>query len=964
MSATPFLRLVAKDLIHRFGTDLADLTVVFPSRRARLFFNRYLVDEVNRPLWSPQYSSIDELFESVSPYRPGDSLQLIGDLFQSYLSVYNAVSEKPSAETLDEFFFFGEILLRDFDDIDKNLVDSKALFSNLLDLDRLKDDFSHLSENQREALIRFGNIFTGDSKSATVPGSRLKTAFASIWNLLGEVYSVFKEKLHRQGTAYPGMMMRSVIENESCEFPGKQYAFVGFNVLNQCEESLFKRLKHNSLFYWDYDAFYLRSEAGQFIRKNIGKFGSALNDPEFDCFLNQPKEIAFLAASTESGQTGIIPHWIKTASQTTDFDDPDSAIVLCNESILPVVMHTLPPTGVENVNITMGFPLTQTPIAGFLQVLSDLQTKGLVSPGIFYYKYVLPVLRHPYTVLIFPEASEVERTMVDANIFYPDQTLLKDETIFSTTGDATELCRYLSELVKKLGKSFKNKPDSDDVYAGLYQESIFRAFQTVNRLYGLLQSGQWSLEKPTFLRLLRKLLTVIRIPFHGEPVKGLQIMGVLETRTLDFKNLLLLSVNEGFMPGTSNDNTFIPEFLRHAFGLSTIEREDSIYAYYFYRLIQRAEKITFVYNTDKTQTGKAEMSRYLLQLLIDSRFPIQRHTLQASIQPLQAQPIFIRKTDEILLKIKNIYDFNTNPEAKPLTPSHLNTFIDCPLRFYFQKIEGYENPDQLSDELDSSVFGTIFHQAAELLYREIGNTGGEKRFAPFTVEKEQLDAYLRADSDHRIRRFAAQAFQKVYFKGRPVDESQYNGEQLINFHVICKMLKRLIEFDRLQAPFKVIGLEWKDYAFIELDDYPVRLKIGGVIDRLEEKDGKILILDYKTGGSAKSFKALEDLVSEKDKRASHIFQTFVYASVFIRLDPSRLPVVPGLLYMQDIWKDDYSPEIIFEKEPITDFRTINEAFEKLYLQTISSLFDPAVPFQQTGFESNCLYCEFKELCNR
>ena len=960
----PFLRMVAGDLLKRFGTDLAQLTVVFPSRRARLFFNQYLYEEVNRPLWSPQYISIDELFESVSPYRPADLIQLTGDLYHSYASVYGAHSEKPLTETLDEFFFFGEILLRDFDDIDKNLANPKLLFANLQDLDRLKDDFSHLSENQREALSRFRNIFFGDGKDGVRSVSTLKTAFASIWNLLGDVYATLKEKLRSQGVAYPGMLMREVIENDTIEFPGKQYAFVGFNVLNKCEESLFKRLKHKSLFYWDYDAYYLNSEAGRFIRKNISAFGSALDNQEFDAFLNHQKEITFLAASSESGQTGIIPSWVESLRSSTDFIAPDSAIVLCNESVLPAVIHTIPPTGVENVNITMGFPVMQTPVAGFIQAVSDLQTKGSGSSGVFHYKYVLPVLRHPYARIIFPEASEIEKLITEGNIFFPDKKILKNETIFSPTAGATELCRYLLNLIETLGKSYRSVQNYDDVYDGLYQESIFRTYQVINRLYGLLESGEWSPEKPTFLRLLRNLLSVTRVPFHGEPVKGLQIMGVLETRTLDFKHLLLLSVNEGFMPSSSNDNTFIPEFLRNHFELSTIDHQDSIYAYYFYRLIQRAEKITFVYNTDKTQTGKAEMSRFLLQLLIAPRLKIQRRTLQSSIKPWQAQPVIIPKTGEIIRKIKELYDFNTNPDAKPLTPSHLNIFIDCSLRFYLQKIQGYESPDEVSDELDSSVFGTIFHQAAEWLYHEIGRTGGEKQFVPFVVEKAQLDAYLQPDWDYRIRKFVSKAFEKVYFRGRAVDETQYNGEQLINFNVICKMLKRLIKFDSQWTPFTVIGLEWKDYHFFELENFPVRLKIGGVIDRLEEKDGKLLILDYKTGGSAKTFKSLEDLVTEKDKRASHIFQTFVYSSVLSHIDKSNLPIVPALLYMQDAGKENYSPVIEYEKEPVTDFRDLNPDFEQMYLQKISSLFNPDIPFQQTAYDSNCTYCEFRELCNR
>ena len=967
-----FLRLVAKDLVSRFGNRLGGVTVVFPNRRARLFFNNYLYREVGAPLWAPQYATIEELFENHSAYRTADAIQLTGDLYRSYLEVYNAESEVPSTETLDEFFFFGEILLNDFDDIDKNLVNARAIFTNLRDLDQMKDDFSHLSKTQMESIsLHFGKIFKDDSP--------LKTAFRSIWNILGDVYQNFRDKLKERGIAYQGMLMREVIENETLEFSGETYAFVGFNVLNKCEESLFMRLKDKALFYWDYDVYYLNHEAGRYIAGNIRKFGSALEDapftattkpeavcPEFNSFLNREKEITFLASSSESGQSGVISSWIDSLKHSPDYARPDSAIVLCNEDILPVVMHAISSEKVENVNITMGFPITQTPIADFLQILAELQTKGIVNPNAFHYKYVLQTLRHPYTRMIFPEAKEVERNISRDNIFFPDNKILNNELIFTHTHNATGLGKYLLNIVESLGKAYKAEASFQDIYNGLYPESIFRAYQVLNRLYGLLSSGEWTLEKPTFLRLLRRLLSVTQVPFHGEPVKGLQIMGILETRSLDFKNLLVLSVNEGFMPGSSNENTFIPQFLRSHLGLSTIEHQDSIYAYYFYRLLQRAEKITLVYNTDKTQTGKAEMSRFLLQMLVDPRLNIRRYTLQPAVKPMEVQPVIVPKTDEVIRLIKEKYDFNTNPEAKPLTPSNLNTFIDCSLRFYFQKIKGYETPDELSDELDSSIFGTIFHRAAEFLYREILGTSGTKPFdtGAFVVEKERLDVYLQSGLDYKIRKFVAKAFEEVYFKGRTVEESQYNGEQLINFRVICKMLERLVEFDRRRAPFTIHGLEWKNYDFIELPEESVKLKIGGIIDRLEEHNGKLLIIDYKTGSSGKTYKTLEDLVTEKDRRASHIFQTFVYASVLIRKKTFELPIVPALLYMQDAGKENFSPVIEYEKEPIEDFRNLNKEFEELYIQKISDLFNRDIPFKQTTFENNCTYCDFRELCNR
>ncbi|MDR0232448.1 MAG: PD-(D/E)XK nuclease family protein [Dysgonamonadaceae bacterium] len=961
IKAKPFLSLVAEDLIARFGNDLSRVAVIFPGRRARLFFNNYLCDYSDEPVWAPQYLSIDDLFQQASDLQIADNIKLICELYQTYIEVYNRHATSLSAETLDEFYFFGEILLNDFDEVDKNLVNARSLFGNLQDLDQLRDDFSHLSESQITALMRyFKNTFHGESS--------LKTAFWSVWNILVEVYETFKDKLQQSGIAYPGMLMRSVIENEAVGFPYEHYVFVGFNVLNKCEEKLFRRLKNKALFYWDVDNYYLNAEqksfneAGRFIRKNIEKFGSALSLDQFDNFLSHKPEITIIASPSESGQSAYISPWLDSLKQPAQFESPDSAIVLCNEQILPVVMHSISPQKAENVNITMGFPITQSPVCSFLQVLTEMQVRGANESGkTFRYKYVLPVLRHPYTQAIFPEAKAVEKTLLEGNIFFPTLDVLKNSDIFTYALTTLDLAKYLLTLIEQVGRSYEKQSESDDIYSGLYQESIFRAYQIINRLAGLMDSGALQVDKTTFLRLMRKLFSSTSIPFHGEPVKGLQVMGVLETRTLDFRNLLLLSVNEGFMPGTNSDNTFIPQFLRKHFELNMIEHQDSIYAYYFYRLIQRAERVTFVYNTDKTQTGKSEISRFLLQLLVDSQLNIKRYGLQSAIKPIQPQPIIIPKTPELLEKMRSQFDIHTNPEAQRLSPSALNIFIDCSLRFYWQYIEGLRAKDELNDELDVSVFGTIFHRSAELLYREIGNIGDTKEYPPFLVRKQHFDVYL--ENTFLIDKLVAKAFSEEYFKNKDVKQKDYNGEQLINFRVIRHMMKRLIEFDSKRTPFYVCALEKRFYADFDLPDADVTLKIGGIIDRLDEKDEALQILDYKTGGSAKSFKEMSDLVTQKDTRASHIFQTFTYSSVLIKNKVNK-SVIPSLLYMQDAGKEDYSAIIQYEKEDISDFYRIYPLFEEVLIQKLSELFDKNIPFCQTTALTKCSYCDFKELCNR
>lgn len=966
----PFLYLVAQDLIDRFGTDLSRVKVVFPSRRARLFFNNYLYRYAQKPVWAPQYCTIEELFNHYSSLQVADNIRLIAELYEAYTQVYNEESASPTAESLDEFYFFGEILLSDFEDVDKNLVNATSLFSNLEDLDHLRDDFSHLTEEQRQLISRyFRKNFTGETI--------LQDAFRSIWNILGKVYIRFRKQLKEKGIAYQGMQMREVIERnreeESRLIDSEEestYAFVGFNVLSQAERELFKQLRKQSLFYWDFDRYYVNApeggehEAGRFIKDNLLRFGSALDASDFDFFRQtDKKQITIIDSPSESGQASYLPQWINSLDQK-EFQEPDTAIVLCNEQLLPTVIHAIPSQQVEHVNITMGFPITQTPICSFLQVLTEMQTIGTAQSGrSFRYKYVLPVLRHPYTQAIFPEAKEVEVKISGENIFFPTREILRHEFLFSPARNAKELAAYLLEACRLIGMTFKETEKEEDIYTGLYQESVFRAYQILNRLSGLIKSGELPVEKATFLRLMKKLLSTTQIPFHGEPVRGLQVMGVLETRTLDFKNLILLSTNEGYMPGTNNDNTFIPQFLRKHFGLSTVEHQDSVYAYYFYRLLQRAENITLVYNTDRTQLGKAEISRFLLQLLIDGGFSIHRLSLSASINPLQTETIEVPKSDQLLQKIRNQYDININPEAVRLSPSAINTFIDCSLKFYLQYIEDIKAKDELSDELDSSSFGTIFHCAAELLYRAI--TGIEKNQAssPFTVRKEHLDPYLSKDS-LKLDKLIAKAFEQEFFKKEGVDIKQYNGKQLINFRVIRHMMRRLIAYDRRQTPFVVHALEYSVKKPFALSGKDITLLIGGIIDRLDEKDERLRILDYKTSGRAKTYKEIEDLFVQNDRRASHIFQTFLYASVLSKERDKKQAVVPALLYLQEAGGEDYSPVIPYQKEDISDFRELQEEFDDRLSEKLGELFDATLPFRQTEATKNCAYCDFKDLCNR
>lgn len=952
-----FLALVAKDLLEKYGNDLSRITVVFPNRRARLFFNEYLCQASDKPVWAPFYAGLDELFQQASTLKTADPLKLLTELYKTYIEVYHRNKQEVAIESFDEFYFFGEILLSDFQDVDKNLVNEMALFSNLSELDKLKDDFEHLDEQQWQSIQRF-------FKDISTNRTQLKEAFFSIWNILGTVYNEFRAKLLAEGLAYDGMLYRLVIDamqsGKLDAFSQEKYAFVGFNVLTECEKALFKILKQNdkALFYWDFDDYYMAEtqEAGRFMRDNLQRFGNDLKSVVTDNLTSKAKKISLVASPSESAQAGYVQQWIAGLNYPQGFDAPDSAIVLCNEQNLQAVMHAIPPDA-GNVNITMGFPLTQTPVFSLLTVLADLQLKGVdEKQNRFRYNFVLPVLRHPYVRLAYPQAHDLQKRMVKDNNFFPSQEELQYADLFAVAKDTAALAEYLVSVLQTIALAY-GKTESEDNFRDLYSEALFRAFQQVNRLYDLVKSGELLVEKPTFVSLLKRMLSTTSVPFHGEPARGLQVMGVLETRNMDFKNLLMMSLNEGVMPKSDSESSFIPHFIRKFFGMTTIEHQDSLYAYYFYRLMQRADNVVLMYNTANQQTGKSEMSRFLLQLLTEFPHQVERINLQSEIKPHKAMPLQVPKTPELIAKIKQRYDLNTNPEASALSPSAFNNYLDCSLRFYLQYIEGIRPPQELSDELDNSVLGSVFHKSVELIYREIGKiqTKPGEEFPAFRVTQEQIEGFLKVDV--RIDKAIEKAFDEEFFN-RPTPRERYNGEQLIYFRIVKQFVKRLLRIDLAATPFEIVGLETRKYNKLEVDG--VRFKVGGIIDRMDSKEGILRIVDYKTGGLPKEASDMDKLfVSSKD-RANYIFQAFVYASILT--EQQSQPVVPALVYISKATDEAYSPIIKWNKEPISDFKNLHEEFSHAFEMKLSEMLNPQKNFEQTDNEKACEWCDFKGLC--
>ncbi len=961
-----FLQLVARDLYHKIGNDLSRTAVVFPNKRASLFFNEYLAGQCCQPLWSPAYVSISELFQQLSTLKSGDPIQLVCELYKIFCT------ETGSQEALDDFYFWGELLISDFDDIDKNLVDAKRLFSNLQDLRTLADDPTFLSPEQGKALQQFFLNFSIEQRT------ELKRRFITLWDKLGSIYVKYQERLSDLNIAYEGMLYRHVIESlNPSQLPYEHYVFIGFNVLNKVEIKLFRLLQEagKAMFYWDYDVSYTQiplkqvppytHEAGEFILRNLKLFPNELPESCF-CQMQQPKQISLISASTENIQARYLPQWVQQIHATDDAtEEKENAVVLCNEALLLPILHSIPKE-VRNVNITMGFPLAQTPIFNLIQALAALQINGYhPQTGRYDCQAVLPVLRHPYVRQMSPHADKIEQHLTRDNRFYPlPSELMGDaflEAVFTPHAGTIAICRYLAEMLRQLTILYRKGSDEKetDIFGQLHREALFKSYTIVNRLLSLAETGVLSNLRPdTLHRLLNRLLTAANIPFHGEPAIGMQIMGVLETRNLDFRNLLILSLNEGQLPKNEGEASFIPYNLRRAFGMTTIEHKNAVYAYYFYRLIQRAENITFVYNTSSDGLNRGEMSRFALQVLLESRQPITRFYLEADQSPRQIKPICVEKDAPVIDKLKQRYDIRVSPKSI-LSPSALNTYLDCPLMFYYRYVAGLRKPDEISTEIDSALFGTIFHRAAELAYQSLTSNGKE-------VRKEDLESLLK--DTPRLQSHVNQAFKEKFFHTDANEQPAYNGTQLINLRVITSYLRQLMRNDLKYAPFRMEGMEQPVSETMEIDTAAgkITLNIGGTIDRLDSKAGTLRIVDYKTGGLPKTPENIEQLFTPGNKRPGYVFQAFLYATIMCRRQP--LKVSPALLYVHKAASEEYLPVIEMgparQRTPVDDFSLYEQEFRQRLQVLLQELYDPAQPFVQTQDEKRCAYCDFRHLCHR
>lgn len=958
---SPFLQAVAQDLYSRGGDNLSRTAVIFPGKRAGLWMDRYLAECAGHPLWAPAYMTISELFDSLTPLKAENSIRLICTLHRIYCE------HTHSTEALDDFYHWGELMMSDFDDIDKNLVDAQRLFVNLADTRELDSNFEFLTSEQKELLSRFFANFR-DTQEKT----ELKERFIELWQVMGNIYHDLRQALEEQGTAYEGMLQRHAISNfDPSKLTYDRYIIVGFNVLNRVEQTLFDHLRDSgrALFYWDYDKHYYdnpRHEAGLFVRENIARYGNALEGADIYDNLRHLNNITTISAPTDNAQARYLHQWL-TEHHTRQCEQ-DTAVVLCNEDIALPVLHALPHDVVTNVNVTMGFKLTQTPVYSHINTYLNLHTKGYdADKQLYTLEHTVQMLTHPYTAALYPEAPQYASSLQKANrLFLPASDLSAHPelgSLFVHPADNTALLVAITQLTIQLRILFAEDEDTDterreselSPYAQLNKEALFRIYQIAENLRALASDGTLKLRTATLARLLQRIMKSTSIPFHGEPAIGLQVMGLLETRNLDFCNLIILSANEGKLPKAANEASYIPYNLREAFGMNTLSRQNAVYAYYLYRLIQRAEHTTILYNDGTDGMTKQEPTRYLMQLQVEYPGNIDTYSLQTSTQPLQHTPISIPQTDYTRRRLQQHFAY-TPGKARPrrLSPSAINDYLNCRLSFYLKHVEGLTPPQENSSDVDNALFGTLFHKCAELAYKKLTERGN-------LIQKSDLET-LRNDKK-AITDLVDQAFREDFFHTPEGESLPYNGTQLIVHRVLRKYLGQLLAIDAHRTPFTYLESEKQVHYPLTINSHgtPLTILLGGTVDRIDAKDGITRIIDYKTGGSQKTINSISELFESNGTRDPYVFQAFYYAHL---LQDEYTRIAPSLLFVRQTANNDFEPDITIDQVKVTDYSRYSKEFAELLTRTIDEIFNSDIPYSPTTNKDACKYCKFTSLCRK
>jgi RecB family exonuclease len=933
-----FLNKLAAEILAVNGPELTDTAVIFPTRRAGLFFRQELSKMIDGPVWSPGIFSIQDYFASLSDSKVPDQLTLLFRLYAVYKKYF------PS-EDFDRFMPWGELLLKDFDDIDRYLLNAHRIFGMVTELHKIDEDFS-LPEEDLERLRAFWkNFFDRDT-------SRLKKNFIETWQHLWNIYSDFKKDLEKDKLAYEGMAFRQIadkIRSGKFIFP-ENYSYIvfaGFYAFSPAENAIithFIKAGHGKV-YWDADSYYTDDkgqEAGKFLRKN------PLIEKEIfwkeDHFKNEKKNIEFAGVPLLIGQAKYAGNILVKLLSENNFSPEKTAVVLPDEKLLFPVLYSLP-SELNDINVTMGYPLGKSPLFDLFESLYSLQKNARIDKNgnvSFYFRDVKNILDHPYIRI---SSEEIIRKWYRANnqtFIRISSTLLVDQgslfkLVFVPPLKTNEIFSWLRDILLHILNSMK---ENDLRFHKIESEFIYHFHNQLKRLEDIFNESGVNTSVEIFWKIFREVISSVKIPFNGEPLKGLQVMGFLETRVLDFENVILLSVNEDVLPSGGNSVSFIPYNIRKSFGLPTYEDQHAVSAYHFYRLLQRAKNIFLIYNTEAKALTAGEKSRFLLQVETElvKKFP-ENITLTKKIIGLPVGrkitgPVIVEKTEAVRSELSRFLTSDINSRNQ-LSASALISYIACPIRFYFRYVAGLQETEEPEEEMEAATFGKVVHKAMQNLYTGLPG-----------LDESVIDRLLK-----NIDVAVDQAINEEY-----ISPDQLEGKNILFRNVIRELVRKILLSEKTHLPLNILQLE-KDVSMLFNNKRGEIVKLFGIIDRVDEKDGLIRIIDYKTGRVEKKKPAeLSDYFSEPKYKEQ--FQALYYAYLTKNKIPGR-PVKTGLLIVREmsdgIWfmnnNQAYSEDQFFE-------------FEKLLQDLIHKIFSPDIPFVQTEDDRRCEYCPYSGLCHR
>jgi CRISPR/Cas system-associated exonuclease Cas4 (RecB family) len=882
----------------------------------------------------------------ISGLEIADKNRLVVELFKVYVSVTK------STETLDDFYYWGEMMLADFDDIDKYMIDARQLFSNVESYKEIDAGFDYLTEEQLVFLSTFWkNVL--DARS-----SQSKEMFLGIWEKLFGIYSAFKKHLENKQLAYEGMMYRKMvldIKNKPGISKWHDCVFVGFNALNKCEKALFKHMQVNcnGLFFWDYDKYYLETpvhEAALFMHGNLLTYPMPADFNFLPDNFSGLSKIEMVAVPGFSGQASYASNWFKEHEKqiTKRFDN--TAVVMCDETLLLSMVNSVP-ASVSTFNITMGFPVKKSPAFALVKGLVEIDRNSRAGENgdlVFYYRNVLGLLSNPLLKeMLGAKFDELSNKIRDENRIYLGTADFEGDPLLSLIFNLPQSPEYSREYLQNIIKTVFRDTAEDDK---LLKESLYQLHLAINRLHDSIfdntAATDSGMSKKLYYQLLLKQLDRLSIPFEGEPLSGLQLMGFLETRCLDFDNIVLLSFNDDKLPGNPHRHSFIPYTLRKGFGLPVSEQRNAMYAYYFYRLIQRAKNVSLVYDSRTEGLSNGEISRFGTQLKYEaSHIEINERQAVFNFEPELQDAIEVEKTPLVQKRVE------AHMQEKRISPSALNVYIDCKLKFYFQYIENIKEANDVQEDIDHLIFGRVAHQALEYLYKPFeGHEITKEIMERIISDKKKFDAALR------------KAMEKEYFKK---GNFNLNGRNMLVFEIIKKYILRILKYDLSITPFTLMGLEkeYNRYAQLETGGKSYRVKYGGYIDRIDRVGDKIRVVDYKTGKSDPKVLSIEKLFCDNSARNKAAFQTMLYAScAFGALKPD-LPVLPSVYGARAVFSPDFSPFFTINGGQM-NYQANAEAFDAGLMQLFAEILDPDVPFSQTPDKNTCGYCPFNAICNR